>query len=93
MIKVVFKYYCDVNFFNLIYSCLFGVLFLNFFLVPIIFGSVGTVLGILSFNYFYNNEYYFYHNLGFTKKKLNLTVLFLNVCTLIIVLLIYKLLK
>lgn len=93
MIKVVLKYYCDVNFFNLIYSSLLGVLFFNFFYILIVFASVGTLLGILSFSYFYNNEYYFYHNLGFTKRKLNLTVLLLNISLSIIILIIYKLSK
>lgn len=93
MIRVVFKYYCDVNFFNLIYSILLGALFLNFFYIPIIFASIGTFLGISSFKYFYKNEYYFYYNLGFTKKKLNVTVLSLNVFVSVIILLIYNVLR
>jgi hypothetical protein len=93
MIKVLFKYYCDVNFFNIIYTVLLSVLFLGFLYVPVIFASVGTLLGIISFRYFYHNEYYFYHNLGFTKRKLNLSVLLLNIFVSIIVTLIYKFLK
>lgn len=91
--KVIFKYYFDVNFFNLIYSILIGVLFLNFLYVPIIFSSIGTFLGIFSFRYFYGNEYYFYHNLGFTKKRLNTVILFFNILTSMLAFLIYQLVK
>lgn len=93
MIKVLFKYYFDVNFFNIIYTVLLSVLFLGYLYVPIIFSSVGTLLGIISFRYFYDNEYYFYHNLGFTKRRLNLSVLLLNIFVSIVVTLIYKFLK
>ncbi|PAM93816.1 hypothetical protein B4N84_16210 [Flavobacterium sp. IR1] len=78
MLKVLLKYYCDVNFFNLIYTLLVSVLFLNFNYAPIIFASVGTFLGVLSFQYFYSNQYYFYYNLGLTKMKLNTFVFILN---------------
>ena len=91
--KIIFKYYFDVNFFNLIYTVLISLFFLNFVYVPIIFSSIGTFLGILSFRYFYNNEYYFYHNLGFTKKRLNSIVLLFNVFISVIVFVIYQLVK
>lgn len=91
--RIIFKYYFDVNLFNLIYTALISLFFLNFLYVPIIFSSLGTVLGIFSFQYFYSNEYYFYHNLGFTKKKLNLLVLFLNLFISTLVVVIYQLLK
>ncbi|TCN59106.1 hypothetical protein D0809_12190 [Flavobacterium circumlabens] len=93
MVKMIFKYYFDVNFFNLIYSFLLSLLFFNFYFMPIIFASIGTILGVLSFQYFYGNEYYFYHNKGFTKKRLNLIVLFLNVFISIIVSITYQLIK
>ncbi|OXA95224.1 hypothetical protein SAMN06265346_1335 [Flavobacterium hercynium] len=78
MLKVLFKYYCDVNFFNLIYTLLVGVLFLKFYYVPIVFASFGTFLGVLSYQYFYSNQYYFYYNLGLTKRRLNTFVFILN---------------
>ncbi|RUT70134.1 hypothetical protein D0817_13235 [Flavobacterium cupreum] len=93
MVKIIFKYYFDVNFFNLIYSFLLSLLFFNFYLMPIIFASIGTIFGIFSFQYFYCNEYYFYHNKGFTKKRLNLIVLFLNVFISTIVFITYQLIK
>ncbi|TPG31835.1 hypothetical protein EAH81_26440 [Flavobacterium pectinovorum] len=91
--KIIFKYYFDVNFFNLIYTTLVSLFFFNFLCFPIIFSSIGTFLGIFSFQYFYANEYYFYHNLGFTKKRLNSIVLFFNVFISIIVFVIYQLIK
>ncbi len=36
----------------------------------IVFGVFGTGLGVLGFNYFQKNQYYMYHNLGFTKSYL-----------------------
>ncbi|RMB57977.1 hypothetical protein EAX61_10135 [Dokdonia sinensis] len=36
----------------------------------VIFGVFGTGLGVLAFSYFQKQQYYMYHNLGFTKKDL-----------------------
>jgi hypothetical protein len=36
----------------------------------VIFGVFGTGLGVLAYNYFQKQQYYFYHNLGFTKREL-----------------------
>lgn len=40
----------------------------------IFFGLFGTALGVLGFWYFQKRQYYMYYNLGYTKKKLWLTV-------------------
>jgi len=93
MLKVIFKYFLDVNLFNFIYSFVLGILFFNYIYIPFIFSTIGTFFGILSFKYFYSNEYYFYHNLGFTELRLNMTVLFFNVFISIFVFAIYYLVK
>ncbi|WGK65791.1 hypothetical protein [Croceiramulus getboli] len=74
------KYYLDVTAYNTAisllvggwlaisnYSLAIGLLYGGFF-----FAVFGTGLGILAFNYFQSNQYYLYHNLGFTRKRLYL---------------------
>lgn len=72
------KYYKDVSLYALAICCFIGIAssgayaslsggFLN---VLLLFGVFGTGLGALAFTYFQKNQYYLYHNLGFTKKEL-----------------------
>jgi hypothetical protein len=77
--KAYFKYFFDVNLFNFIYSVLISVILLNIVYIPIVFATVGTFTGLLSYKYFHNNEYYFYYNLGFSQKRLFLTTWILNI--------------
>ncbi len=73
-----FPYYRDVTLFALAICLLFGLAsagavdgLLDWLLrTIIIFGVFGTGLGVLAFNYFQKQQYYMYHNLGFTKKEL-----------------------
>jgi hypothetical protein len=88
--RIILKYFIDVNLFNIIYSILVGVIFLNPKYIPICFGSCGTFLGFLSYNYFYKNEYFFYFNLGYSKKKLFKIMWILNLIISIITFLIVK---
>lgn len=44
----------------------------------LIFGVIGTGLGALAFNYFQKQQYYMYHNLGFTKRFLILQTWIIN---------------
>lgn len=88
--RVFIKYFLDINLFNVIYSILVGILFLTPKYIPICFGSFGTVVGYLSYNYFFKNEYYFYFNLGLTKKKLILLVWCLNLVISTIIFIILK---
>lgn len=50
---------------------------INLFLI---FGVFGTGLGVLAYNYFQKQQYYFYHNLGFTKRTLILKTWLVNIC-------------
>lgn len=89
------KYYKDVTLYALV-ICVFIVLasaatyksiagaLLNLFLI---FGVFGTGLGILAFNYFHKQEYYLYHNLGFTKRVLILKTYLVNLCITVVLLL------
>jgi len=38
--------------------------------LALIFSIIGTGFGELAFSYFQKQQYYMYHNLGFTKKAL-----------------------
>lgn len=51
--------------------------FVNLFLI---FGVFGTGLGVLAYNYFQKQQYYFYHNLGFTTRTLILKTWLVNIC-------------
>lgn len=68
--KIFIKYFIDLNQFNLIFSVLIGLLFFNIKYIPIFYGTIGTIVGYLSFNYFYKKEYYFYYNYGYSRNKL-----------------------
>ena len=71
------KYYRDLNFFNLSFSVLSWIFF-----GPIsgllIFLSFGMGIGYLGYNFFRKDEYYLYYNLGFSKYYLIKKVWFFN---------------
>lgn len=80
------KYYKDVSLYALAICCFItlatsatyaslGSALLNSFLI---FGVFGTGLGVLAYNYFQKQQYYLYHNLGFTKKELVLKTWLVN---------------
>lgn len=63
------KYFWEINVYNIPIAIVFG-FSAGLVYGLIIFCSVGIFLGLLSFKYFKNNEYYMYYNLGFTKNTL-----------------------
>lgn len=80
------KYYKDVTLYTVAICCFItiasssayssiGSALINFFLI---FGVFGTGLGVLSYNYFQKQQYYMYHNLGFTKRELILKTWLVN---------------
>ena len=75
--SVFWKYYLDVNSYNLFFS-LFFALMNGILWGLIIFCSIGLFVGTLGFKYFKKNEYYMYYNFGFTKFKLLKNVWLLN---------------
>ena len=83
------KYYRDFNFFNLAFSVLSGIFF-GIFSGLLIFCSFGMLIGHLGFNYFRKNEYYLYHNLGFSKRHLLKKVFLYNLLLSLPLFLIYS---
>ena len=86
------QYYFDTTLFNLGFSVLISA-YGGPLWGAISFATFGTLIGFLVFAYFKNNEYYFYHNLGYTKKALmvkvwsiNLSIAILLIALLVIVL-------
>jgi len=76
--KATLKFVTDVNIFNLIFSAIIGIISgFPWFLVS--FCSVGIFMGLLGFRYFKKNEYYMYYNLGYTKTRLILNVVGINI--------------
>ncbi|SNR15045.1 conserved protein of unknown function [Tenacibaculum jejuense] len=71
------KYYIDINFLNLVFSLVIG-LFSNALWGVLNFASFGIFVGYWGFHLFKENEYYIYHNLGFTKKNLVFNVFLIN---------------
>lgn len=71
------KFYRDFNLYNVVFSVISGVYF-GIFSGLMIFCSFGMFIGYLGFNFFRKNEYYLYHNLGFSKKYLLKKVFLLN---------------
>lgn len=65
---MIFKYYIDVTKFNFLFSIVVGVIspFGGF----MSFGTVGNLIGILCYNMFYKEQYYFYFNRGINKFRL-----------------------
>jgi hypothetical protein len=67
--RAFWKYYWDINLFNIMISLFFGIYF-GIIWSLLIFCSYGIFIGFLAFRYMKNEEYYFYYNLGLTKAKL-----------------------
>lgn len=72
------RYYRDITAYNLGLSALIFVYQLinagaikdALIYSSLVFAVFGTGLGILAFNYFQKQQYYLYHNLGFSKTYL-----------------------
>jgi hypothetical protein len=73
----IWKYYLDTSLFNLGFSILFG-LYAGFPWALLVFASFGTLVGFLSFSYFREHEYYFYYNMGLTKRALMVRTWIIN---------------
>lgn len=75
--RAFFNYYFTVNLFNLIATVLFTMV-ASLYWLPILFCTFGLAAGLFAFEFFYKNQYYFYHNLGFTRKKLAVMTFSIN---------------
>jgi hypothetical protein len=63
------KYYYDLTKYNFGFSVLIG-LIISIDAGIITFGTFGMLVGLISYRYFQNNQYYFYYNLGISKMAL-----------------------
>lgn len=86
--KVIWKYFLDINIFNVPFSLIFGFISGVFWSI-VIFSSFGILVGYLGFQTFKKNEYYAYYNLGFTKTNLLKNVWMLNLTISFFMFLIY----
>ena len=70
-------YYKTVNLFNFIASVLLAFIS-GIIWFPVLFCTAGLVIGFFAYNFYFKDQYYFYHNLGYTKKKLAVMMLVIN---------------
>lgn len=85
-IKAFWHYYLTVTVVNVLFSAVMALFTQNVYWLPILFASIGIGTGVLFFNHYFANQYYFYHNLGYTRKKLALNTFFINLPIAIVVL-------
>ena len=93
-IRALWRYFIDLNTYNLAFALLLYLLLqlsLVYCLLSLI--SIGVCIGYLGFQYFKKDEYYFYYNLGFTKKKLLQWVWIMNIIIIGPIILVYYLAK
>jgi hypothetical protein len=90
--KAIGKYFLDINMFNIPFSFVIGLTF-DFFWGIITFSSFGILIGYIGFDFFKENEYYSYYNLGFTKSNLLKKVWLLNLSISVIMFLIYIIIR
>lgn len=77
-IKAFWHYYRIINIVNLVFSIMIAFFAQKAIWLPIVFSTIGIGAGILFFNYYFSPQYYFYHNLGYTRKKLALNTFCIN---------------
>jgi len=63
------NYYITVNVVNLIASIIVAIMG-GWHWLPLSLCTFGLGMGLLTYNIFYKSQYYFYYNLGYTKKRL-----------------------
>jgi len=90
--RAIWKYYLDLNMFNLPVSLFFGYTS-GIFWSLIVFSSFGIFIGYIGFEVFKKNEYVGYHNLGFTKMNLVKKVGLINISISFLILLIFMIFK
>lgn len=69
MISARLKYYYDLTRYNFGFSVIIG-LIIGIEEGIVSFGTFGMFVGLISYRYFQNNQYYFYYNLGISKMAL-----------------------
>jgi hypothetical protein len=72
------KYYVDVTRYNVAVSMAVGLVSADALKAIFCFVTGGMLLSIICYQQLQNNQYYFYYNLGLTKKRLILTTWLVN---------------
>ncbi len=83
------NYIKDINAFNLP-LCLFLGVIGDISYAILCFGTLGTVFGLMCYQYLFRKQYDFYRNLGWKRSKLILNLLIINISISLSVLIIYK---
>lgn len=78
MSRLFIQYYYDVTKFNVMFCALFFAFGITSIETAVIFGTFGTLVSLLVYNYFYKIQYYFYINGGFTKRAIQLRLIAIN---------------
>jgi len=77
-IRAYWQFYKSIFPFIAIFSIL-GVIYVGIAWGFVLFATLGLFFGFLGFLFFYNDQYYFYYNLGLTKKRLILGSIVINI--------------
>src|SRR5687768_6238357 len=77
--KAFLNYYRTLTIFNLCFSLLVSLGSYSPLWFPVTFCTAGFIFSLFAFGYYYKPQYYFYHNLGYTKKKLAIMTFVANI--------------
>src|SRR5690554_435722 len=77
-IRAYWQFYKSIFPFIAIFSIL-GVIFIGLAWGFVLFATIGLFFGFLGFRFFYNDQYYFYYNLGLSKNRLFLSSFVINI--------------
>ena len=89
MNRAFWRYYKDIALIDIPLSLVI-LFYSNLTLSLLFFCSFGVAFGLLFFKNFKSNEYYLYHNLGFTKKSLLQKVIIVNLAIAVPILLLLQ---
>ncbi|WP_026913893.1 hypothetical protein [Christiangramia portivictoriae] len=76
--RAVFKYYKEINLYNVPLAIFTGIAAGPFYAL-LIYCSFGIFVGMLAFDYFKKHQYYMFENLGYSKSFLLSRVFVLHV--------------
>lgn len=85
MTRLFWQYYYDVTKFNVLFCAFFYAFGITYIEAAIIFGTFGTLTSLLVYSYFYNVQYYFYINGGFTKRAIQTRLIAINLIVSILI--------
>ncbi len=89
--RAFWNYYFTINIVNCCFSLIVALVSAKAIWFPVLFCTMGIAVGTLAFNTFYKAQYYFYHNLGYTRKRLTFMTFVINLFAGILMLLLITL--